>query len=61
MTPRTHAEAVALLRAAIQASGLSVNEYARSILIREPRTVARWLSGEQPIPAAVLDFLERAA
>jgi hypothetical protein len=56
-TPRTQTESIALLRAAIDRSGLSVNEYARTVLVRDPRTCARWLAGEIPLPAAVLDFL----
>jgi hypothetical protein len=58
VTPRTAAESIALLRDAIARSGLSVNEYARQVLVRDGRTVARWLAGKQAIPAAVLEKLE---
>lgn len=51
-------DAVAQLRAAIDRSGLSASEYARTILTRDPRTVRRWLSGESPIPQAVCDYLD---
>lgn len=49
------------LRAAIQASGLSASAYARNILIRDPRTVRRWLAGDAPIPKSVLDYLKGQA
>lgn len=42
-----------LLSAAIAASGLSVRRFAREILLREPRTVWRWLAGENALPALV--------
>ncbi len=45
--------ALAALRAAIAASGLSASQFARDILWREPRTLRRWLAGESPIPEAV--------
>jgi len=51
-------EAVALLRAAIAASGLSARRYATEILTRDERTVRRWLSGQSPIPQAVLRYLQ---
>lgn len=51
--------AVARLRAAIVASGLSASAYARQVLIRAPRTVRRWLAGDSPIPQAVREFLKR--
>jgi len=58
---RTQAEAIALLRAAIAASGMGANAYAREVLVRDERTVRAWLAGEKPIPAAVLDKLSREA
>lgn len=51
----------ALLRAAIAASGLTTSGYARNVLIRDPRTVRRWLAGTSPIPAAVLAHLAGGA
>lgn len=33
----------------------AVNRYARDVLLRHPRTVHRWLSGESPVPAVVAD------
>ena len=54
-------EAVALLRAAIAASGLSARRYATEVLTRDERTVRRWLSGQSPIPQAVLRYLQGQA
>jgi hypothetical protein len=42
-----------LISAAIKASGLSVRRFAADVLTRDPRTVWRWLAGENPLPAAV--------
>lgn len=50
-------EDVRCLRAAIKASGLSATQYAKQILMRNPRTVRRWVAGHSPIPEAVRDFL----
>lgn len=58
-SPSQGPEAIAQLRAAITASGLSVSVYARHVLIRDARTVRRWLAGDSPIPIAVHAFLER--
>lgn len=49
---------VDLLRAAIKRSGLSNSAYAREVLVRDPRTIRRWLSGESIIPNHVAAFLE---
>jgi Arc/MetJ family transcription regulator len=52
-----------LLRAAIEASGLSARRFAVEVLIRDERTVRRWLAGDSPIPAVVvakLHELQRA-
>lgn len=59
--PRTQAERVNLLRKAIKASGLSSRRYAETVMIREPRTVRRWLTGESPIPDAVIRWLMKQA
>lgn len=48
---------LSLLQRAIAASGLSASRYAREVLIRDERTIRRWLTGESPIPQAVLDYL----
>ena len=48
----------ALLRDAIAASGLSARRFAVDVLLRDERTVRRWLAGDSPIPAAVVRFLE---
>lgn len=47
----------ALLRSAIEASGLSARKWAEDVAWREERTVRRWLSGEAEIPAIVLKKL----
>jgi len=61
VTDATRAAEIARLRAAIHASGLSITEYARGVLVREPRTVRRWLAGDRQIPRAVLDLIETPA
>ena len=47
-----------LLSAAIKASGLSVRRFAADVLTRDPRTVWRWLAGENPLPRAVREKCE---
>ncbi len=56
--PRTRTEEVELLRRRLLESGLSSSRFAIERLIRQPRTVRRWLSGESPIPAVVLEWLQ---
>lgn len=51
----THPE---LLAAHIARSGLSITVYAREVVLRERRTVQRWLDGSHPIPIAVRSFLD---
>lgn len=46
-----------ILRRAIEASGLSARRFATEILLRDERTIRRWLAGDRPIPKAVLAFL----
>lgn len=48
-----HAADAELISAAIKASGLSVRQFANEQLVRAPRTVWRWLAGENALPAAV--------
>ena len=48
-----------VLRGAIAASGLSARQYAVEVLLRDERTVRRWLDGSSPIPAPVMQFLTR--
>ena len=57
MADPTRAAEIARLRAAISTSGLSVNQYARTVLVRSPRTIRRWLAGDRGMPEAVLDYL----
>ena len=40
-----------LIRASIEASGLSARRFAERVMTRDERTIRRWVSGEQPIPA----------
>lgn len=47
-----------LLRAQIEASGLSAVRFARDVLGRDPRTVRRWLAGET-VPDSIRDWLAR--
>lgn len=44
-----------LIRAAIDASGLSARRFAVDVLTRDERTVRRWLAGDSPLPRAVKD------
>jgi hypothetical protein len=48
-----------LLSAAIKVSRLSVRQFARDVLVRDPRSVWRWLAGETKLPAAVRQHCER--
>lgn len=48
---------VTALRLAIRASRRSTRRFAREVLLREPRTVRRWLAGESIIPAAVVEWM----
>lgn len=57
MPERTRDEQVALLSRRITESGLTVSAFARNVMLREPRTVHRWLSGDSPIPARVRAWL----
>lgn len=59
MTLHTRIAEIELLRDAIRQSGLSLNQYARQVLVRDERTIRRWLSGERHIPQAVLDLIQR--
>jgi hypothetical protein len=52
------ATARANLRAAIAASGRTTADYARWVLIRDPRLVRRWLDGSTPIPVDVIRWLD---
>ena len=54
----TRAEQVALLERRISESKLSVRRFARAVLLREERTIYRWLAGDSPIPERVVAWLE---
>lgn len=51
---------VDLLRDAIKRSGLSARLFAKKMLMRDERTVRRWLAGDAPIPRAVIEWLEES-
>lgn len=47
-----------LIRAAIEASGLSARRFATHVISRDERTVRNWLAGTNPIPPVARDWLE---
>ena len=47
-----------LLLAAIQASGLSRRKFAERVLLRDERTVRRWLAGDAKMPPIVREHLQ---
>lgn len=47
-----------LLRQRIDESGLSARAFAAQVLLRDERTIRRWLAGDSPIPVAVREWLE---
>ena len=55
---RTAYEWRTLLAERIKESGLRTAPFARDVLIREPRTVRRWLSADSPIPNRVKEWLQ---
>jgi ribosome-binding protein aMBF1 (putative translation factor) len=44
---------IARLRKAIELSGLSDRQFAQKVLVRDERTIRRWIAGDRPIPQAV--------
>jgi len=46
--------AIETLRDAISVSGLSIREFADRVLVRDQRTIRRWLAGDRPIPEVVV-------
>ena len=46
--------------ALVTASGLSIAEFARTVVGRDERTVRRWLTGATEIPEQAADWLARA-
>jgi hypothetical protein len=46
-----------LLAKAIETSGLSARKFAELVLVRDERTVRRWLAGDSPIPKVVREML----
>ncbi len=50
-----------LLARVIASSGLSVRQWAKQVVLREERTVRRWIAGDSPIPQVVVEFLKVTA
>jgi hypothetical protein len=48
---------VDLLSRRIEESGLSARRFAVDVLLRDERTIRRWLAGDSPIPKVVIGFL----
>jgi hypothetical protein len=46
-----------LIQSAIATSGLSARKYAEMVLLRDERTVRRWVAGKSPIPKVVREML----
>jgi DNA-binding transcriptional regulator YiaG len=49
------------LSALVAASGLSISEFARTVVGRDVRTVRRWLNGETEIPDSAAEWLARVS
>ena len=49
---------VKLLERRIAESGLSARRFAMEVLLRDERTIRRWLAGDSPIPDMVTQWLE---
>lgn len=47
-----------LIQSCIKASGLSARRFAVQVLLRDERTIRRWLAGDSPISPIVREFLE---
>jgi hypothetical protein len=48
---------IKLLQRAIELSGMSARQFAIQVLIRDDRTVRKWLHGDSEVPDVVRDFL----
>ena len=48
-----------LIRAAVQAAGISARQFAERVLGRDERTLRRWAAGSSPIPLKARTFLTR--
>lgn len=55
--PRPAAEMVKLLQQRIDESGLSARRFAYEVLLRDERTIRRWIAMDSPIPQVVADWL----
>jgi hypothetical protein len=58
MLRESERSAAELVEAAIAASGLSTRKWAERVMVRDERTVRRWLAGH-PIPETVIRELRR--
>jgi hypothetical protein len=48
---------IKLLQRAIELSGMSARQFAIQVLIRDERTVRKWLHADSEVPDVVRDFL----
>lgn len=55
----TQRDAIEALRQLIERSGLPARQFAERVLLRDERTVRRWLAGTSPIPSVVIRNLDR--
>ena len=59
--PSKPSDPVTQLRSAIERSGLSARAYAEQVMVRDERTIRRWVNGQSPIPEAVKRWLTEHA
>ncbi len=55
---KTREEGAALLERRLEESGLSTERFATDVMIRQARTVRRWLDRSSPLPGVVLEWLQ---
>lgn len=59
MSQPTRREDANLLQRRIEESGLSARRFAYEVLLRDERTIRRWIAGDAPIPQIVMEWLEK--
>ena len=62
LTPEEQADRdhwISQLRKAIEVSGLSARQFARVVLVREDRTVRRYLAGDRKIPGLIREKISQ--
>lgn len=55
--PQSQEDQVALLLQRVDESGLSLTKFSELVLLRDARTVRRWVAKDSPIPHSVLEFV----